>query len=163
MTYVIIKICSLINDYCRTVQTFDFVLERFVFSPLKCQTNVRLVSLYSYFGFYLQTLQAFPPLMQRLSDRHYSPDVFFFTVAYYSFHITSHSEIYFPFSFPKPIYYFPLQKINIISSFKHWNLKLSQLRCFTLKKEKIHQRRADPCDCMGVRLFTGSDYGRCSG
>ena len=40
------------------------------------------------------------------------------------------------FSFSKPIYYFPFQKINIASSFKHWSLKFSKLRCFILKKGK---------------------------
>lgn len=51
----------------------------------------------------------------------------------------SNSEIYFPFSFSKPTYYFPLRKINIGLSFKHWSLKFSQVRCLTLKKGKIYQ------------------------
>ena len=75
-----------------------------------------------------------------------------------SFHMTSNSEIYFPFSFSKPIYYFLLQKINITSSFKHWSLKFTRLSCFILKRGKIHQRRADLCNRRAIGTFTGSDY-----
>lgn len=78
-------------------------------------------------------------------------------------YLTSNSEMQFPFSFSKPTYYFPSQKINSTLFFKHWSLKFSQLRGLLLKEREIYKSRVGLRDCRGPGSLTGSDYGRCSG
>ena len=153
---------SLINDQQRNSQAFELLLREVCFPcseiPNYCRAGFTLFPVR-----FLHVLGNFPPLTQALVDKPYSPEAVFLTLACDSFHMTSNSEIYFPFSFSKPIYYFLLQKINITSSFKHWSLKCTRLRCFILKRGKIHQRRADLCNRRAIGTFTGSDYSGLSG
>lgn len=163
LTLSLNKIHCVINDCQRLACVFDIIQQEACFlssqawSRWKVRVVLSLVRLLLAHMFGISSLNT-SINRQALFTRCCLPYGCLLFFLHYLYH-----EDLFPGPFSKPIYYFPLWKININSSFKHQSLEFSRLRCFILKKIKVQQTSADSCNCRNTGSGTVSIRSPCYG